>query len=239
MRKYFLVLTVHFSLFAAFCFSAKATLALSNLGDVWTTGGIGDIHGLFPGGVPYGTDTARFTTGAGRYYFDGVTLEFEVSGSTGAGAWNYVNLQLYSINGASSLLLGSLGNPAINSTPTQWPQSSGSSYTTFVDFSSAGQVVLNPYSQYALVLSMPANSPMSAALMFTKSAAYTTPTDWIMGATTTGNPFANGEFLKLGVNATVVPEQSGAVSALICTVVTVVGLLPMNRRKSSQSQDCK
>jgi hypothetical protein len=55
---------------------AQAALYVSNMGNVWTQGGIGDIHNLFPGGNPYGTNIARFTTGAGNFSLNAITLEF-------------------------------------------------------------------------------------------------------------------------------------------------------------------
>jgi hypothetical protein len=39
--------------------SAQGLEYVSNLGDLWTEGGIGDIHALFPGGTPYGTESER------------------------------------------------------------------------------------------------------------------------------------------------------------------------------------
>jgi len=128
---------------------ATAVPLVSNLADLWTEGGIGDIHGLFPGGTPYGSDTARFETGTGgNFALNSVMLEFEVSRGAPVGEWNNVDVQLYQ----GSLLLGNLGNPVIDPTPTQWPQSSsaGGAYTTFIDFSPFVNITLAP--PYAIFL---------------------------------------------------------------------------------------
>ena len=54
----------------------RAETLLSNL-DTRFVGGIGDIHGLFPGGNPYGSNTAVFRTGSGGgFSMDSITLEF-------------------------------------------------------------------------------------------------------------------------------------------------------------------
>src|SRR3569833_435799 len=139
----------------AFCFRANAVQEVSNLGDRWTIAGtIGDIQPLFPGGNPYGSDTARFTTGDSAYSLNSITLEFEFRGSysypviipPGPGS---LNVQLF----LGSALLGTLANPVVNPTPTQWPESSYPNvHTTFVDFTPAGQIRLDPNSQYSLVI---------------------------------------------------------------------------------------
>ena len=200
------LLVVIFSL-AAVNQKVEAIIFVSNLGDFWTEAGIGDIEGLFPGGNHYGTDTAFFTTGAGNFSVNAITLEFADDSSYSAPQW--VNVQLFQQTGRGNLLLGSFGNPVVNPTPTQWPQSSHpNAYTTFIDFSPLGQINLNSFSQYSVVVSMPAKSPVAAALMFANSSAYTSPANWTMSATTSGNPYALGEYLIMAVNATSVPEPS-------------------------------
>jgi len=184
---------------------AKAALYVSNMGNLWTQGGIGDIHNLFPGGNPYGTNIARFTTGTGNFSLNAITLEFY----SGFYAPQWVNVQLFRHTAGGDVFLGSLGNPVLNPTPTQWPQSSNpASYTAFVDYSPLTQFNLDPLSQYNVVVSMAANSPATAALLFTRSFAYTTPTDWVMGFTSSDNPYAAGENLVMGVYATLVPEPN-------------------------------
>ena len=73
------------------------------------------------------------------------------------------------------------------------------------------------------MISLPANSPTDAALMFTKSSVYNSPTDWKMGTTTSGDSYANGEFLKLAVSATEVPDQTNTASLLIGGLIVLVG----------------
>ncbi len=182
--------------------TVQADVYLSNLDELWTSGGIGDIHSLAPGGNPYGTDTARFTSGTGSSFaLNAITLEFFPANSP----QYWLNLHVQLFRQAGSALLGSLGNPAINPKPTQWPSS-----TTFVDFLPLVPISLDPSSEYAVVLSVPASSSTAANLLFTRSSAYTTPTDWIMGLTTSDNPYASGEHLVLAVDVTPIPEPSAA-----------------------------
>ena len=68
------VLAFIFSLVAVNA-EAQGTSYVSNLGNPWTEGGIGDIHGLFPGGASYGNDTARFTTGFGNFSVSAMSLD--------------------------------------------------------------------------------------------------------------------------------------------------------------------
>ena len=209
----------------AFCFRAGAIQEVSNLGDQWPINGtIGDIHALFPGGNPYGSDTAKFTTGAGSYALDSITLEFEFRGSysppvtipPGPGA---LSVQLF----LGSTLLGSLANPVVNPTPTQWPESSyPGAHTTFIDFTPTSSIRLDPDSQYSLVISMPANSGVDVGLLYTRSSVYTSPDGWVMDAGTSGDPSAGGEFLKLGVSATKVPDQANTAILLGAGLLTMV-----------------
>ena len=213
---------------------AEATLYVSNLGDLWTEGGIGDIHGLFAGGDPYGSNTARFTTGAGSYSLDAVTLEFlfQSGHPQGLAAPQWISIQLFQ----GSTLLGSFGNPTVNSTPTQWPQSSSPSvYTQFINFSPLQPIMLNSLTQYSVVTSMPANSPVDAALLFTTSSDYDSVAGWVMGNTTSGNPSASGEQLKMAVSATPVPEPNGATLFLSGFTVLLWNWKSSRKRANSQS----
>lgn len=188
----------------------SAALYVSNLGNMWTEGGIGDIHGLFPGGSPYGNNTARFTTGAGSFSVNAVILEFEFHSSFPAGlaAPQWISIQLYQ----GSSLLGSFGNPVNNPTPTQWPEAVNPNlYTKYINFSPFQTITLSPFTQYSVVTSMPANSPVAAALLFDRSQLYDSIGGWVMGNTTSGNPSAVGERLVMAVDATPVPEPSTAV----------------------------
>src|SRR6266403_3518356 len=132
LNKKLLVLPVMLCLLAN-SQKAEATLYVGNLDNLWTQSGIGDIHNLFPGGTPYGNDTARFSTGAGSFSVHAITLEFFDPGSlSGQSAPQLVSIQLF--QGGS--LLSSFGTPIVDSRPTQWPQSVyPSTYTQFIDFS--------------------------------------------------------------------------------------------------------
>jgi hypothetical protein len=224
------------TMLAALCQTAQATPYVSNLGDVWPEAGtIGDIHGLFRGGTPYGSDTATFTTGAGQFSLNFISLEFQYSSSNTGGltAQNYVSVLLYAHVGGGNVLIGTLGNPVADSAPTQWPQSSfPRNYTTFVDFSPLSQISLNPFTQYSVVISMPSTSPVDAALMFTRSADYISQSGWTMGETVTGNPFIFGEHLKIAVDARAVPDQSNTAGLLGCALILLFGCYRSVRRKS-------
>ena len=209
--------------------SAEAIPMVSNLGYQFTPNqGIGDIEGVFRGGAHYGSYSAHFTTGAGNNYsINTITLEFEYDASYPAGlsAQQYLNVQLFKNVGSTSILLGSFGNPVVNPLATQWPQSSHPrAYTTFIDFSPLAQMLLNPSSQYSVVLSMPSSSPTDAALMFAKSSAYnTSPAGWTMGLVTSGNTYANSEYLIMAVDATAIPDQSNSALLLFGGFMSLVG----------------
>jgi hypothetical protein len=201
---------------------AGATLYLSNLDNLWPSGSIGDIHGLSPGGTPYGNDTATFTTGAGNFTVNAITLQFFFFSGYPAGnaAPQSISIQLFQ----GDSLLGSFGNPVANPKPTQWPQGSNpNAYTQFIDFSPLQPITFSPSTEYSVVASMPASSSVSASLLFTKSSTYTSPADWIMGPTTTGNPYANGEYLMMAVNASPVPEPHATALLLIGAIILITG----------------
>ncbi|MHB8522347.1 MAG: PEP-CTERM sorting domain-containing protein [Limisphaerales bacterium] len=209
----------------ATCFTdpilAQGAMAISNLGHAWTQPGIGDIHGLFPGGTPYGVDTAHFTTGAGNFSVNAITLEFENDSGYPAGtsAPQSVSLQLLQETGGTNLLLGSFGNPVVNPTPTPWPRSANhNAYTTYYDFPSLAPMYLSPFSRYSLIVSMPATSVVAAALLFTR-VSYTSSVGWMMYPTTSGDPAAAGEYLVMAVEATSVPEPGSIVILLAGLVI--------------------
>lgn len=200
----------------------EADIFLSNL-DTPFVGGIGDIHGLFPGGVPYGSDTARFTTGSGvGFSVNSITLEFT------AVPHQWENIQMHLFGNAGSEFLGSFGRPIINPKSTQWPQE-----TVYVDFSPLAPIDLKPLAEYSVVLSVPADRPEGAALLFAWSPVYTTPTDWSMRSTITDNPFAQDQFLKLAVDATVVPEPS---TLALLTAGAAVVVAALSRRPDRRSR---
>jgi hypothetical protein len=203
---------------------AQGVVCVSNLGHAWTQPGIGDIHALFPGGTPYGTDTAYFTTGSGNFLVNAITLEFEDDSSYAAGtsAPQWVSLQLFQQTGGGNVLLGTFGNPVADPMATPWPESANpNAYTAYFDFSSLEPVYLNPFSQYSVIVSMPANSPVSAALLFTKS-SYTSPVGWTMHPTTSGNSYADGEYLVMALEATLVPEP-GSIVILVSGIIILSG----------------
>ncbi len=189
-----------------------AAVYLSNLSNRWvdpanpSVNDIGNIENLFPGQYTF---TARFTTGAGSFALNSVTLEFLSSpGLFAPQSWTNLDVQLYRKVGKHSKLLVTLGRPTINSTPTQWPHSSTYPYdfTTYIDFHAMRQVILQPFSQYQVSASDPTNSPSAAGLLFSVSSNYTTLDDWQMGPTS-GNAWGVGQFLKLAVDAATVDAQ--------------------------------
>jgi hypothetical protein len=203
---------------------------LSNLGNRWVDPGnpgansIGDGHTLL---TEYDPFVGRFFTGlrsAGTaipamkeaeqspartnpikvvaFELHSVTFEF-IWGHLQA--WSNVNVKVYQLVGDESKLLGDLGNPAVNPALTQWPESLNPSFcTTYVDYHPLSQILLQPLSEYSVVLSVPSDSPPNFGLLFSVSSNYVTTTDWRMGATTTHYPWADGEFLKLAVGATAI-----------------------------------
>ena len=189
---------------------AQGVVAVSNLGHAWTQPGIGAINGLFRGGIPYGTDTAYFTTGAGNFSVDAITLEFEGESSYPLliSAPQWVSIQLFQQTGGENVLLGTFGNPVVDSTPTPWPE--WANPRDYYDFSSLEPINVNPFSQYSVVVSMPTNSPVDAALLFTIS-SYTSPVGWTMSPTTSGDPSSAGLYLVMAVEATSIPEPDSIV----------------------------
>lgn len=227
MRQH-LVLAAVFS-FVTVHLAAQSVSYLGNLEYTYpyAEGGIGDIHNLFAGGMPYGTDSVDFTTGRGYFSLDSVTLEFlTASGiATNSSSAQWINLQLFQNSGGHESLLGSLGNPVLDLRQTPWPESwNPNTYTSFIDFSPVQPITLSPSCTYSIVASMPTNSPELAALLFTTVSVYDTPTDWAMGATMSGDPYAAGEYLIMAVQATQIPEP-GTVTLLL------LGLIWATRRR--------
>jgi len=190
---------------------------ISNLGNLWTNGGIGDIHDL---GLNSGAQfIARFSTGAGSYQLSAVTLEFLTlsAPSWPTQSWNNISLRLYQQPGD---FLGQLWNPVVSPTPTQWPQSvNPNAYTSYIDFRTIEPISLKPFTEYLVVANASSQPGVWASLLFTQSDNSTTPTDWQMGPTSTvpENPYAAGEFLKFAVDATLVPEPyPSSMAVLAC-----------------------
>jgi hypothetical protein len=212
---------------------AEAEIYLSNLANLWTQGGIGDIHDLTAGSQPYGDYVASFTTGAGSYSLNAVTFEFYFNGTRRSLGPSWIGIGLYQ----GSAYLGSYGNPAVDPTPTQWPQSSNpNSYTQFIDFTPLQQqtITLNPFTQYTIDLSMPGNTTAVASLLFSRSSAYASVDGWVMGATTSGNPAAFGERIMMALDATPVPEPNTATLLLGGIIVLMRGWRSLGKRASAK-----
>jgi hypothetical protein len=209
----------------------RADVFLSNLGNHFPLDGIGDIHNLFPGSYSF---TACFTTGDAAFTLNAVTLELYDDRTLFApNSWTNLSLRLYEALGSQKILLGELGSPTINPTPTQWPIGStgpNGPYTTYVDFHPVQGVELGPFMQCLVQISDPPASPSSAGLLFSFSSQYTTPTDWGMNPTVSGSPTGegNGEFLKLAVDATEVPEPSSVGLTLIYIAALTLGRLGLS-----------
>jgi hypothetical protein len=225
MKKQLGVMAV---MFALLTFPARtgATTYVSNLGNIFSGGGIGDIHNVFAGTGFEGS----FSTGVGSFNLNFVTLEFFITpGLFPPQSWTDVNVQLYQQVGGQTVLVGQLGNPTVNSTPTQWPPSSNPlTYTTYFDFHPLSQINLSPYSDYLVAVSGSPTGPSPAAgLLFTmQPGQYTTPANWTMGLATTSTfdgttiqldpfPQIGYEALKLAVDATPVPEPGATGLALL------------------------
>jgi hypothetical protein len=193
--------------------NAQADTYLSNLKNVYPdpeTNSIGDIHGLFPRGQPYGSNLVPFTTGPGFFLLNSITLEFEFARSwpEGSAAPGWVDIELFEHVGTNSFLVGSLASPSVNPTPTQWPDASKLAWTTFYDFWPSREIQLLPLSRYSLVLSMPPESPVAAALLFSISSKYVARDGWTMTKTISDYPQSTGNYLKIAVDATSIPEPS-------------------------------
>jgi hypothetical protein len=144
------------------------------------------------------------------FELDSVTFEF-IWGH--AQPWSDANVEVYQGTGDQSILLGQLGNPAVDPMPTQWPESVNPGFcTTHVDYFPLTKIVLQPSSEYSLVLTE-AGSP-SLGLLFSLSSNFVTATDWRMGVTTTHDPWAAGEFLKVGIDATAILKTNSLNVAL-------------------------
>jgi hypothetical protein len=187
----------------------RAAVYLSNLENRFEGGGIGDI-----GGVPnnWTSVAAGFTTGAGSFKLNSVTLEFYLNTSDFPPPpyWTNAVVHLYQQRGNERLLLGSLKSPTLNPLPTQWPQPSAmfpGSYTAYVDFHPLNQTILHGSSTYVVDISDPPISSTPLALIFSGSSNYTSAGEWKMAPTV--RPFETGvSFLNLAVSADAVPGES-------------------------------
>jgi hypothetical protein len=151
-------------------------------------------------------------------------MEFESDAAYPAGNSPPVQLevQLFHETPSGNVLIGNLGNPVVNPKRTPWPPSPHNAYTTFWDFTPVLGINLNPSSKYSLVLSMPASSPVDAAVLFAMDSSYTSRRGWTMSPTTSASPYEQGEYLVMAVNASVIPEPDLAV-LLSCGFIVLWG----------------
>jgi len=211
---------------------SQAATQISNLMEPWTGGGIGDIHAVTPN-QKFGFS---FTTGAGAYRLDSVVLEHFAY----AGSLQSFGVELYRVDGFGPFgtvqvsFLGALANSFIDSRPTQWPGS-----TTFVGYSSATPLTLDPSSTYLVAAIEPANGLNETGLLFAAPGNYTISGDWITPppgqffSDSSGLWFAGpmpglGGKLKMEINATPVVVPEPAVSTLL------FGLLCLFRLRSQR-----
>jgi hypothetical protein len=180
---------------------SRAAVYLSNLENRFGDQGIGDIQGVFNDWVPI---TVSFTTGAGSFSLNSVTLEFYMdTRGLPAPYWTNAVVRLFQQRGNDRVLLGPLKNPTINPLPTEWPQPSRlfpRNYTSFVDFHPLEQMILRGFSTYVVEISDPPIASLGLNLLCSLSPNYTSIGEWHMGPTT--RPVgASTSFLKFGVDA--------------------------------------
>jgi hypothetical protein len=195
---------------------SRAAVYLSNLGNRFGDQGIGDIQGVFNNWVPI---TVSFTTDAGSFSVNSVTLEFFMdTRDLRAPYWTNAIVRIFQQQGDERVLLGPLKNPTINPLPTEWPQPSRlfpRFYTSFVDFHPLEQMILRGFSTYVVEISDPPIAPLGLNLLSSISSNYTSIGEWHMGPTT--RPVgASTSFLKLAVDADPFPGYlvPGGITAL-------------------------
>jgi len=221
-QKFFLVAV--FALLLTRTDNVLATVMISNLDQLWTSGGMGNFETVTPG---YGHGF-MFGTGANPYILDTVTLE-ELGGP------GSVQVQLYAVQGdplasrnPNLVLAGNLGNPAVDPRPTQWPTT-----TSFIDYTPVTSITLEPHTYYLITATEPVNGNDDTALTFNFNYSYTVSGDWAVDQSVTAywtyygsNPppaLLNGWMpddysgsMMIEVDATSVPEPSSCVLLLLC-----------------------
>ena len=229
-----LVWLIAVALWASACPSAAIDY-VSNLGTRWVdpanpdVNDIGDIHALVGGYAPF---VAHFLTGtvSGEvgpaavglvsvapstnwpvtgFVLNQVTFEF-IGGRDQS--WSNVTVELYQELGTNRVLLATLCSPSVNPALTQWPEHGDPNFcTTYVDYFALTNIVLQPASEYSFNI-LPV---FSFGMLFAISPAFASLTDWRMGQTLTGDPWAAGEFLKFAVDASAIPSDgsAGAIAA--------------------------
>lgn len=193
---------------------AHADVLVSNLDERWTDQGIGEIHGVFAS--PFSGWAGVFTTGAGQYRLDSITLEHAHWGTLaippGFRLRLYASAEFPPLTAASSLLL-ELGNPTLNATPSQFP-----GFSQRVDYHAPTPFNLDPETTYWATTYLPSGAP-DAALMFVHSTGDIGEPGWSLSdfgrvgyevdSEVVWNVSGFGQdVLKFSVNGTVVPEPS-------------------------------
>jgi len=204
---------------------------ISNLDQIWTQGGMGNFETVIPG-HGYGF---MFKTDATPYLLNTVTFEMLNGGNPAT-----LDIQLYTLEGSfpstnpNFVSAGQLGDPTIDSRPTQWPGS-----TSFVDFTPITPITLAPDTDYLIGVIEPANGDDNNALTFNFNYTYTFSGDWssfIVPYWSYGPPLgpppapqgwkidsSNGS-LMLEVNATPAPEPGVSMLFLFgCALFGVAG----------------
>jgi hypothetical protein len=211
MKRILLFLAVTLSLVPRS--TVQAAAMIYNLAAPGPSGGIGDIHGIYPG---YGNGVS-FQTGADPYVINSVTLEhYNYHGPS-----SFFHVQVFQVESTPSgpvTLCGELGNSAIDPRPTQWPGS-----TTFVNYTPSSPIILTPNTSYLVAASESADSPTYDSLLFAYSISYAATPDWTLYPTAihhmwrltplsgwpdSGHWALGGGPLKLEVDASPVPEPS-------------------------------
>jgi len=193
--------------------AAVPQVMISNLDQLWTSGGMGNFETVLPG-YGYGF---LFDTGASPYTLDRVT--FEELGGPGT-----VQVQIYAAPGdplpgsnPNLVLVGALGNPVVDPRPTQWP-----GYTSFIDYTPVSSITLAPNAYYLITATEPVNGNDATALTFNFNYSYTVSADWYADPDSTyqylgSNPIPNPSgwapagsagSIMVEVDATPVPEPS-------------------------------
>lgn len=195
---------------AAACFTdLGAAVYLGNLQNRFEDGGIGPVESVPNDWRPL---AARFTTGAGSFKLNAVTLEFYAdTRDLPPPYWTNADVRLSQERGNESILLGSLEDPTVNPLSTQWPKPSGQfprMFTTFIDFHPVKEMTLHGWTKYVVEISVPPISSTWLSLLGSSSSNYTSLGEWQMGPTS--RPFGGGgQALKLAVDADAIPQPTG------------------------------
>jgi hypothetical protein len=210
------------------CAVAQPLEYLSNLQNRFPQQGIGDIHSVFA----YGPTTASFTTGSNAVQLGAIRLEFIDAKPTKQAPdpisnenWGALDLRLQSASGgtADSVRLSKI---AVNTSYTQWPQTpTAAVFTLTIDFGPSDATYLPPLTPFLVTISVPTGKD-DEGMLYTMSPAYDSQNGWKMGPTTSKNPFAAGEWVKMGILATAVPEPP------VCAIATLAAMVFLASKKT-------